>query len=53
MAVSKATQPNQMLPNIVNFFGGLFDGKDGRKETLYADGAQAVFFNAIEGKAGQ
>ena len=47
-AERKATLSVELLMIFVNFFGGALYGEDGRKETLYANGAQAVFSEAAE-----
>ena len=49
-AERKATLSVEALLFFVNFFGGALYGEDGCKETLYANGAQAVFSEAAEGK---
>jgi AcrR family transcriptional regulator len=47
-AERKATLSVEVLIIFVNFFGGALYGEDGCKETLYANGAQAVFSEAAE-----
>ena len=51
MAVRKATVIGGVLPYFVNFFGRAQNGKVGCQKTLYANDAQAIFFEAAAAEA--